>query len=189
MSSCDIQTQKEVMSVLNKPEHQNTIAQIQDLVNQIPCERQTGGGLSKAQYAQLLSLVSAIVFAINAVMEVKEIQAAQCDLTTMVMNALSQSQYCTQQSNALNSAISTAVAKVTGAASVGVTSYLLSKDKKEETNQVTNQETTGGRKAKKSRKARKSKKAKKAKKSKKAKKVKKTRKAKKVRKAKKSRKA
>jgi len=186
MSSCDIQTQKKVMSVLNNPEHQNTIAQIQDLVNQIPCERQTGGGLSKGQYAQLLSLVMAIIVAINAVMEIKEIKEAQCDLTTMVMNALAQSQYCTQQSNALNSAISTAVLKVTGAAGLGVTGYLLSEDKKEETNQVTNQETTGGRKAKKSRKARK---AKKSKKSKKAKKVKKTRKARKVRKAKKSRKA
>jgi hypothetical protein len=181
MSSCDIQTQKKVMSVLNKPEHQNTIAQIQDLVNQIPCERQTGGGLSKGQYAQLLTLVMAIIVAINAVMEIKEIKAAQCDLTTMVMNALAQSQYCTQQSNALNSAISSAVLKVTGAAGLGVTGYLLSEDKKEE-----NQETTGGRKAKKSRKARKSKKSKKAKK---AKKVKKTRKARKVRKAKKSRKA
>ena len=57
-SSCDIQIQEEVMNVLKHPEHQNTIALIQDLVNQIPCEHQTGGGLSKAQYAQLLALVT-----------------------------------------------------------------------------------------------------------------------------------
>lgn len=182
MSSCDIEIQNAVQSVLNKPEHQKTISKINALVNQIPCDiRQNGGGMSKAQYVQLVSLVTAILVAVNAVMEVNKIQSGQCDIQNMIMNALTQSQFCTTQSNTLSSAITTAVVKVTGAASLGVTGYLLDEKKKEE--------PTGGRKAKKSRKARKSKKARKAKKSKKAKKVKKTRKARKVRKAKKSRKA
>ena len=46
------------------------------------------------------------------------------------MNALAQSQYCIQQANALNLAISSAVSKVTGAAALGVTGYLLSEIKK-----------------------------------------------------------
>lgn len=180
MSSCDIQTKNKVMSVLNKPEHQKTISKINDLVNQIPCDiRQNGGGMTNAQYVQLLSLVTAIIIAINAVMEVKEIQSAQCDLSTMVLNALAKSQYCTTQSNALNSAITTAVAQVTGAAGVGVTSYLLAKDEE-------NKETKGGRRV---RKARKSRKSRKTKKSKKSRKVKKSKKARKSRKTRKSRKA
>jgi hypothetical protein len=184
MSSCDIQTKNKVMSVLNKQEHKNTISKINDLVNQIPCDiRQNGGGMTNAQYAQLLALIMSIIVAINAVMEVKEIQSAQCDLPTMILNSLSQSQHCTNQSNALNNAITAAVAKVTGAAGLGVGTYLLSEDKKEIED---NKETKGGRrvrKSRKSRKSRKTKKSRKVKKSKKSRKVKKTKKSRKSRKA------
>ena len=144
MSSCDIQTQNEIKRVLNQ--HQDTTAQIHDLVNKIPCDiHQHGGGMTKAQYLQLVSLVTAILVAVNAVMEVNKIQSGQCDIQNMIMNALTNSQYCTTQSNALSSAISSAVLKVSGASSVGVTSYLLSDEKEKE-------ESTGGRKARKSRK-------------------------------------
>jgi hypothetical protein len=183
MSSCDIEIQNAVQSVLNKPEHQKTISKINDLVNQIPCDRQNGGGMTKAQYVQLVSLVTAILVAVNAVMEVNKIQSGQCDIQNMIMNALTQSQFCTTQSNTLSSAITTAVVKVTGAASLGVTGYLLDEKKKEIED---NKEPKGGRRVRKARKSRKTKKSRKVKKSKKAKKVKKTRKA---RKAKKSRKA
>ena len=181
MSSCDIQTKNKVMSVLNKQQHKNTISKINDLVNQIPCDiHQRGGGMTNAQYAQLLALIMSIIVAINAVMEVKEIQSAQCDLPTMILNSLSQSQHCTNQSNALNNAITAAVAKVTGAAGLGVGTYLLSEDKKEIED---NKETKGGRRVRKSRKTKKSRKSRKVKKTKKSRKVKKSRKTRKSRKA------
>ena len=184
MSSCDIQTKNKVMSVLNKQQHKNTISKINDLVNQIPCDiHQRGGGMTNAQYAQLLALIMSIIVAINAVMEVKEIQSAQCDLPTMILNSLSQSQHCTNQSNALNNAITAAVAKVTGAAGLGVGTYLLSEDKKEIED---NKETKGGRRVRKSRKSRKTKKSRKVKKSKKSRKARKSRKVKKSRKSRKA---
>ena len=157
MSSCDIQTKNKVMSVLNKQEHKNTISKINDLVNQIPCDiHQRGGGMTNAQYAQLLALIMSIIVAINAVMEVKEIQSAQCDLPTMILNSLSQSQYCTNQSNALNNAITASVAKVTGAAGLGIGSYLLSENKK--VAEIEDAQSTGGRRVRKSRKSKKSRK-------------------------------
>ena len=148
---------KNAGELVNKEITEELKEKVQNMLNEIPCSKEykTGGAgddekrmfnMTKSQWLALLGAITPAVMAIAYGMQAHDLNQRGCQIGNMIVDQLVGTGNCEVHRKALDAAvkhcINSAAASVTA---TGVFAWMVGTDKKNENN------TTGGRKTKKSR--------------------------------------